>query len=156
MMLRNAPVLVVNYHILLTAVTVWCYTRNMKEYVAYRGEKFTIEWYYNEKNESQPLDFFNTLIPVEQQKFFHLLKRMGDFGFISDKTKFRNEDDGIYAFKPQPNRFLSFFYEGSKIIITNAFMKKSQKLKKQDKDCAIKARNDYTKRVKEGTYYDKD
>ena len=126
----------------------------MKEYVAYKGSKFTIEWYYSQKGESQALDFFNDLSATEQQKFFHLVKRMGDFGFISDKTKFRNEDDGIYAFKPQPNRFLSFFYEGGKIIITNAFVKKSQKLKKQDKDIAISARNDYLTRVKENTYYD--
>lgn len=126
----------------------------MKEYVAYKGTKFTIEWYYTQKNESQALDFFNNLSATDQQKFFHLVKRMGDFGFISDKTKFRNEDDGIYAFKPQPNRFLSFFYEGGKIIITNAFVKKSQKLKKQDKDIAISARNDYLARVKENTYYD--
>ena len=126
----------------------------MKEYVAYKGTKFTIEWYYSQKGESQALDFFNDLSATEQQKFFHLVKRMGDFGFISDKTKFRNEDDGIYAFKPQPNRFLSFFYEGGKIIITNAFVKKSQKLKKQDKDIAISARNDYLTRVKENTYYD--
>ena len=81
---------------------------------------------------------------------------MGDFGYISDKTKFRNEEDGIYAFKPQPNRFLSFFYEGGKIIITYGFVKKSQKLKKQDKACALTARDDYVERVKEGAYYDKD
>lgn len=128
----------------------------MRELVAYSGKKFQIEWYFNRKNESQPLDFFYRLSAIEQQKFFHLLKRIGDFGFISDKTKFRNEDDGIYAFKPQPNRFLSFFFEGKKIIITNAFVKKSQKLKKQDKVQAIYARDDYTKRVKEGSYYGKD
>ena len=128
----------------------------MKEYLAYKGEKFIIEWYYNQKGKSQPLEFFNNLSQVEQQKFFHLLKRMGDFGFISDKTKFRNEDDGIYAFKPQPNRFLSFFFEGKKIIITNAFIKKSQKLKKQDKYCAVLAREDYSKRIKMGAYYEKD
>lgn len=128
----------------------------MKEYVAYEGEKFTIEWYYAPNGESQPLEFFNNLSDKEQQKLFYLLKRIGDFGFISDKTKFRNEDDGIYAFKPQPNRFLSFFYEGVKIIITNAFVKKSQTLKKQDKEYAISARADYISRVKEGDYYDKD
>ncbi len=53
-----------------------------------------------------------------------LFKRMGDFGIINDKTKFRNEGDKIYAFKSQPNRFLSFFIEGRKIIVTNAFKKK--------------------------------
>ena len=92
---------------------------------------------------------------LEQHKFFHLVKRMRDFGFISDKTKFRNEEDGIYAFKPQPNRFLSFFYDGGKIIITYGFIKKTQKLKKQDKTCAVVARDDNAKLVKEGTYYEK-
>ncbi len=128
----------------------------MKEYIAYQGEKFTIEWYYSQNGESQPLEFFKKLPTLDQQKFFYLVKRIGDFGFISDKTKFRNEDDGIYAFKPQPNRFLSFFFEGGKIIITNAFVKKSQKLKKQDKECAISARTDYLERIKEGTYYESD
>ncbi len=128
----------------------------MKEYLAYKGNKFIVEWYYTQKGESQPLEFFNSLSMIEQQKFFHLIKRIGDFGFISDITKFRNEENGIYAFKPQPNRFLSFFFEGGKIIITNGFIKKSQKLKKQDKACAVSAREDYTRRVKEGNYYDKD
>lgn len=127
---------------------------SMKEYVAYEGEKYTIEWYYSEMGESQPLDFFENLSAVEQQKLFHIVKRLGDFGFVSDKTKFRSEGNEIYAMKPQPNRFLSFFYEGNKIIITNAFTKKSQKLRKQDKDRAITARADYIKRVKEGIYYE--
>lgn len=126
----------------------------MKEYIAYKGEKFTIEWYYSEKGESQPLEFFDDLNAVEQQKLFHIIKRLGDFGFVSDKTKFRNEGDEIYAMKPQPSRFLSFFFEGSKVIITSAFIKKAQKLKKQDKDRAIAARADYIRRVKEGVYYE--
>ena len=89
----------------------------MKEYLAYKGEKFTIEWYFSPKGESQPLEIINTLSTVEQQRFF---------------------------------------FEGKKIIITNAFVKKSQKLKKQDKDCAVNARIDYAKRIKEAIYYDKD
>ena len=48
---------------------------SMKEFIAYRGEKFTVEWYYNQKDESQPLDFFNKLSCADQQKFFHLVKR---------------------------------------------------------------------------------
>lgn len=130
------------------------YNLNIKEYVAYKGEKYTIEWYYTEKGESQPLEFFEKLPVVEQQKLFHIVKRLGDFGFVSDKTKFRNEGDDIYAMKPQPNRFLSFFYNGTKIIITNAFTKKSQKLRKRDKEQALAAKEDYIKRVKEGVYYE--
>ncbi len=70
------------------------------------------------------------------------------------ETKFSNEGDDIYAMKPQPNRFLSFFFEGNKIIITNAFAKKTQKLRKQEKDRAKAARNDYIERVREGKYYE--
>ena len=44
---------------------------------------------------------------------------MGDLGKILDITKFRNEGDGIYAFKPQPDRYLSFFTDNKKIIVTN-------------------------------------
>ena len=126
----------------------------MKEFLVYRGKKFTIEWYYSQKGKSQPLEYFNELPAIYQQKFFYLIKRIGDFGYISDKTKFRNEGNGIYVFKPQPYRFFSFFYEDGKIIITNAIIKKSQKMRKQEKDYAVSARADYIARTKEGTYYE--
>jgi hypothetical protein len=47
-----------------------------------------------------------------------LFKRIGDFGKISDITKFRNEGGKIFAFKPQPDRFLSFFVTSQKIRAT--------------------------------------
>lgn len=130
-----------------------CYTSIMKEYIAYKGEKYIIEWYYTTKGESQPLQFFDKLDAVEQRRLFYIVKKLGDFGYVSDKTKFRNEGDDIYAIKPQPNRFLSFFFEGNKIIIAYAFVKKDQKLRKQDKDRAKAVRADYIERVSEGTYY---
>jgi len=83
-----------------------------------------------------------------------LLKRMGDFGRIFDKTKFRNEGDQIFAFKPQPDRFLCFFTTGRKIIITNAFVKKSDKLPPGEKDRALRAKADFETRVRKGTYYE--
>ena len=63
---------------------------------------------------------------------------MGDFGVIHDTTKFRNEGDSIYAFKPQPDRYLCFFFSGKKIIVTNAYRKKSDKLPKREKEIALK------------------
>ena len=41
-------------------------------------------------------------------KLLYLVKRIGDFGKISDKTKFNFEHNGIWAFKLKPDRFLSF------------------------------------------------
>jgi len=57
-----------------------------------------------------------------------LVKRISDFGKIFDITKFCNEGNDIYAFKPQPDRYLSFFVIDKKIIVTNGFCKKTDKL----------------------------
>ena len=125
-----------------------------KEFIAYKGNAFTIEWFFSKNGESEPLNYFENLSETEQDKVFYLLKRMGDFGKINDKTKFNNEGDGIFAFKPQPHRFLSFFVINKKIIITNAYRKKTDKLPKSDKDLAEKRKKDYLLRLKQGSYYE--
>lgn len=79
---------------------------------------------------------------------------MGDGGEIKDVTKFRHEGDKIYAFKPQPERFLCFFVKGKKIILTNAFRKKQQTFPQKEKDKALKYRDDYIDRTKKDDYYD--
>lgn len=78
---------------------------------------------------------------------------MGDQGKIFDQTKFRNEEDGIFAFKPQPDRYLCFFVKGKKIIVTNAFIKKTDKLPKGEKEQALKAKHSFKERMKQGDYY---
>jgi phage-related protein len=123
--------------------------------IAYRGPEYTIEWYFDKKERSQAFEYYSNLTPKERRKVLMLFKRMGDFGRISDKTKFRNEGDKIYAFKPQPHRFLSFFVEGKNIIITNAFQKKSDKLPTNEKKKALAYRVDYLSRIEKGTYYGK-
>ncbi len=79
---------------------------------------------------------------------------MGSRGQIKNKTKFNFEGDKIYAFKPQPHRFLCFFYTGKKIILTNAFHKKTDKLPKNEKDRALKIKDDYETRINRGNYYE--
>ncbi|RMG30714.1 MAG: type II toxin-antitoxin system RelE/ParE family toxin [Bacteroidetes bacterium] len=126
----------------------------MQEYVAYKGRVFQIEWYFAENGKSQPLEYAEGLSQKDRVKLATLLRLMGDIGKIRGQDKFRNEGDQIYAFKPQPHRFLCFFMKGKKIIITNAFHKKQQKIPKSEKERAIRARNDYLKRVDEHTYYE--
>jgi len=126
----------------------------MKEYIAYNGRAFQIEWYYTQNGKSQPLDYAEELPQKDQVKLANLLRVMGDIGKIRGQDKFRNEGDKIYAFKPQPHRFLCFFMKGQKIIITNAFHKKQQKLPKAEKERAIRAMKDYQQRMREDTYYE--
>ncbi|HPS58581.1 MAG TPA: type II toxin-antitoxin system RelE/ParE family toxin [Spirochaetota bacterium] len=127
-----------------------------KDYIAYRGKIYTIEWYYDESGNSQAYDYLLKLDPDIQKKIFYLFKRMGDNGKINDITKFRNEGDKIYAFKPQPERFLSFFVSGKTIIVTNAFRKKSDKLPENEKIKALNYRESYIRRIKEGKYYEEE
>lgn len=127
----------------------------MIERVAYQWSVFCIEWYFDEKGRSQALDYFLNQPKEMQRKLLNLLRLMGDHGRIFDETKFRNEGDAIYAFKPQPDRYLCFFYKGKKIVLTNAFAKKSTKLPSGEKSQALKAYQSYEERVREGNYYEK-
>ena len=114
-----------------------------------------LEFYFDEKGKSQPKQYMEAMEAGDVKKFVHLLQMMGDVGQIRNKEKFRSEGDKIYAFKPHPHRFLCFFISGKKIIITNAFMKKQQKLPKSQKDSALEKKLDYETRNKKRTYYEK-
>ena len=75
----------------------------------YIGQYFTLEWYYDENGFSQAYQYFLSITQEQHRKFLVLEKRMGDFGKISDKTKFRNKGNKVYEFKPQPDRYLCLF-----------------------------------------------
>lgn len=127
----------------------------MKRQIAYEGLEFTIEWYCDSRGRSQALEHYEEQPVDKQRKLLNLFRLMGDQGKIFDKTKFTHEGDGIYAFKPQPDRYLCFFFKGKRIIVTNAFIKKTQKLPQGEKKQALKAYHSYEERVKEGVYYEK-
>lgn len=88
----------------------------MKQRIAYEGTEFTIEWYYDMGGYSQALEYFNEQPKDKQRKLLNLFRLMGEQGKIFDETKFRYEGDGIYAFKPQPDRYLCFFFKGKKLL----------------------------------------
>jgi len=77
-----------------------------------------------------------------------------DLHYLGGTTKFRNEGDGIYAFKLQPDRLSCFFFKGHKIIVTNAFEKQQDKLPVPEKRKALACKAQYEIPLTEGTYYD--
>jgi hypothetical protein len=125
-----------------------------KKNIAYEGKKYLIEWYFNDNEKSEAFTYFESLTVDRQKKFAYLLMVMGDSGKIFNEEKFRYEGDQIYVFKPSPDRFFCFFFDGAKIIITNAYEKKSAKMPQKEKEKALKTKATYIKRVKEGSYYD--
>jgi hypothetical protein len=107
--------------------------RRPREIVAYEGRRFTFEWYYDDTGYSQASEYAEALDDAGRKKLAALLMVMGDIGQLRNKQKFRHEGDKIYAFKPKPHRYLAFFFAGSKIIVTNAFAKKSDKMRQAKK-----------------------
>ncbi len=125
-----------------------------REHILYKGTKFTIEWYCGPNGKSQARDYFEKLNRIQKIKFLRLVEVMGKMGVIRNRQSFNSEGDGLYVFKPQPDRFLCFFYVGKKIVVTNAFHKKTQKLPKQERERALKHREDYEMRVRDNLYYE--
>lgn len=125
-----------------------------KEYLIYEGQEYTIEWYHNSNGNSQAKKYFDNLDRASKLDAFILFKIMGDVGKILNIQKFRHEGDQIYAFKPKPHRFLCFFFSGRKIIVTNGFVKKQDKLVPHEKKKAQDCKSDYESRVKKGIYYE--
>ncbi|MCL2183472.1 MAG: type II toxin-antitoxin system RelE/ParE family toxin [Chitinispirillia bacterium] len=121
--------------------------------IIYIGSKFTAEWYYDRRGKSVAYEFFLETPENQQAKFMKLVKEIADMGIIHGKARFRCEKDKIFAFKPQPDRYLSFFVDDRKVIVTNGFVKKTPKMPKEEKIRALKLMQDYFNRVKEGTYY---
>ncbi len=127
-----------------------------EDYVFYQGEKFQVEFFFTEKGEFPAKEYFDSSDRQVRIKFLALVKRLAEEGRLFDETKFRLVDkkEKVYEFKPMAERFFNFFYEGKKIIITNAYRKKGQKVDPRELARAINIKRDYEWRVKGGGYYE--
>lgn len=132
-----------------------------KDFLVYEGEHFEVEFYYDDKGEIKVWDDFEALSEKDKASFFARVEKLANSapGVIHPKTVFNLEDgkNKIWAIKFGNNRFCTFFYEGGKIIITNSYVKKTQKNGKKEEVQIKKAaefKDDYEKRVKGNTYYE--
>ena len=129
-----------------------------KEYIFYQGEKFQVEFYFTDAGKLPAKDYLEKSSLKVKIKLATFVKYIADAGEILDTTKFRLVDskEKLYEFKPLSYRFFNFFFKGGKIIITNAYMKKSQKVDRRELKKAKDIKKDYTQRMKGGTYYEKE
>jgi hypothetical protein len=119
-----------------------------------RGRNLPLSGTTTNKGKVPAKKYFDGLSRERKLEAFELFMAMGKVGKIFNITKFRHEGNGIYAFKPKPDRFLCFFFAGKKIIITNALEKKRDKLSPEEKKKALISQKDYQTRVKAGVYYE--
>lgn len=128
-----------------------------EQYIVYQGQKFQVEFYFTAVGKIPAKEYLEELSLDVKVKLVALVKYMAEQGKIFDITKFRMVDatEKIFEFKPLSYRFFSFFCEGRKIIITNGYRKKTQKVSGRDLERAISMKKDYICRVKGGSYYGK-
>ena len=127
-----------------------------EDYVFYQGEKFQVEFYFTAKGELPAKEYFDSSDQQIKIKLLALVKYIAENGRLFDEIKFRVVDkkEKIYEFKPKEERFFNFFYEGKKIIITNAYRKNGPKVNRRELTKAINLKKDYEFRIKGGVYYE--
>ena len=127
-----------------------------EDYIFYAGEKFQVEFYFTEKGDLPAKEYFDSSEHQVKIKLLALVKYIAEYAKLFDETKFRlvHAKEKIYEFKPKEERFFNFFCGGKKMIITNAYRKKGQKVDPRELTKAIRFKKDYESRVKGGIYYE--
>ena len=62
------------------------YNMDKENCLIYEGVFFRIEWFYDKAGYSQAFEYFRKASPYQKRKFLMLVKKIGDFGKIFDKT----------------------------------------------------------------------
>ncbi len=111
--------------------------------------RFDVEFY--DFDGSVPVrDFILEQDNKMQAKIFHNLELLELNGNLLREPYSKHLEDGIFELRTKVSsditRILYFFVIGQKIILTNGFVKKSQKTPKSEIDLAKKRRNEYLNR----------
>ncbi len=114
---------------------------------------FDVEYYEKEDGTFPAEEFILSLDTKMQAKMFRELELLETFGNELREPHSKPLGDGIYEvrakFASDITRVLYFFVVDKKIILTNGFVKKTQKTPVNEIELAKKYRKDYLKRSKE-------
>lgn len=114
---------------------------------------FEIVFYQRTNGECPVSDFLDSLNKVMRFKMMHQMDLLELYGNHprGDYSKF--VDEGIFELRAQTRtditRIMFFFDENHKIVLTNGFVKKTQKMPMSEFELAKKYRADYLSRRKE-------
>ena len=113
---------------------------------------FTIIAYEKENGEVPVEDFINSLDVKMRAKIYGLLTVLQDKGNMLREPYSKHLDDGIFELRCKQGsdsiRVLYFFYYEGKIILTNGFVKKTQKTPLDEIQLAKDRRKDFIERMK--------
>ncbi|MDO4556670.1 MAG: type II toxin-antitoxin system RelE/ParE family toxin [Lachnospiraceae bacterium] len=113
-------------------------------------DKFTIEFYEKENGEIPVEKFLLGLNVKMRAKLIGMMKILQEKGNLLREPYSKHLDDGIFELRGKVgsdiSRVLYFFYYDGKIVLTNGFVKKTQKTPKAEIDRAKAYRKDYLER----------
>lgn len=108
--------------------------------------------FYEKKNGDIPVqDFLMSLDKKMRAKLSGIISILQEYGNQLREPYSKYLDDGIFEIRGKVgsdiSRVLYFFYYDGKIILTNGFIKKAQKVPKAELDRAKEYRKDYLERM---------
>ncbi len=111
---------------------------------------FRIE-FYTLPNGQRPVEVFLDSLPVKMRiKALDSLELLEEFGNQFRPPYTKALEDGIFElriqFSSDISRIFYFFYVDSKIIVTNGFIKKTQKTPQNELKKALKYKKDYERK----------
>ena len=113
--------------------------------------------FYQKADGSEPVkQFLNSLDKKMRAKMVRTIEALQNNGNDLREPYSKHLDDGIFELRAKVgtdiSRVLYFFFIGQRVILTNGFIKKTQKTPKKEINLAKKYRNDFLQR--EEQYYE--
>ena len=111
---------------------------------------YKIEFYEKTNGECPVFEFLKTLPPKIKAKIDRDIGILKEFNIKLRVPLVKPLGDGIFELRTQTAGFgvrtLYFFFDGQKIILTNGFIKKTDKTPTKEIEKAIEYKKDYEKR----------
>lgn len=116
-------------------------------------ENYEIEFYITEKGKCPVKEFLMSVDVRMRAKIKRGLDLLSEFGPYVREPYSKSLDGGIFELRTKLGtditRVLYFFFVGRKIILTNGFVKKTNKTPKNELEWAQSAKKDYERRNEE-------
>jgi len=112
--------------------------------------KWSVEYYETKNGKMPAYEFINNLPVKLRAKAFKELELLEEFGPKIKMPYSRHIKEGLHELRIKHAsdiaRVFNFFFVGEKIILTNVFIKKTQKIPKKEIEKALQYKIDYEER----------
>jgi hypothetical protein len=113
---------------------------------AAQGSKCTVIWAEDATSAMPARSFVLSQSESDQAKLFALFKRLADFGFISNREKFKKLDRDLWEFKSFQLRVLGDFRPNGIFVLAHGVRKKKDQLSSGDLQTARRILREHDER----------